>query len=254
MKAKITAVLLIAALGASFITACGTVDSADGTSSPVADTTAADTSADDTTSTDKTEASTEITSEEKTTAEADTTASNKDNSGENPTKALDTATQPDPEQPKETAPAETPTDAPAANKGSFSHNDMIFLYGNAEAALFSEASGLVSALGTPSDVMEAPGCLSNGADQKIYSYSGLKISTYVLNGQEFVYDIEITSSAYTTSEGLTVGKSVADMESLYGTGYQKSGNMYIYTDTASEQMYITVSGDTITAIEYYGEV
>lgn len=258
MRARIR-FILITAMSGLLLTGCGTVDSASDASNVLSDssseteTTQESTAAETTTSAQTTQAATE-----ETTAAEPTTANEEPTTAKATEKPTEQATAAPTDAPVQTEPAtEKPTDpepttsAPAG--GSFSHNDMIFIHNGAQAALFSEASGLIGSLGAPSDVQEAQGCLSNGADQKIYYYPGLTLSTYVMNGQEIIYDIEITSSTYATSEGLKVGMAVSDMETMYGTNYQKSGNMYIYSDGSGE-MYITASGGSITAIEYYGEV
>lgn len=169
-----------------------------------------------------TEASTEASSEETaastTTTEAET---------ETTTTVTETTTQ---------APTEAPTEAPAPASLSFSMAD-----------LGKNAASYTSSLGTPADVQTAAGCLSNGADQKIYFYDGLDLSCYVLDGTEYIYDITFTSSKYSTAEGITAGSTRAQAESVYGQGFE-SGNYVIYEGSNSTEMSIEYNGDTVVSV------
>lgn len=142
-----------------------------------------------------------------------------------------------------TAPPETtaavPTEAPKPQGIAFDIS-----------ALGTDASPYIANLGTPIDVQTAQGCLSNGADQKIYTFDGVVLSCYIQNGAEYIYDITITSNKHTTSmNGLTVGSSRADFEAAYGKG-EESGGYVIYGGGNSE-MSVQYSGDTVASIEFY---
>ena len=131
---------------------------------------------------------------------------------------------------------------------------MTFICGGSHATVLVDASGLISALGTASSVEEAPSCLSNGNDIKIYYYSGLTVYTYIEGDKEIIYEIEITSPSYTTTKGLAVGMTVADAEALYGTNYSNSGGVICYYDSSNTYLYLIVSGDQIISIGYAAEV
>ncbi len=252
MRKKISVLLILTALMASASVSCGTtVERAETPDSPVADITteaAGETDTALTTSADSTEASTEAETGEETTAEETTEEETIEIIELTDTPKVTEA----PTEAPTPAPTEAPTEAPQA-AGSFTNDDMHFVYGGAQATVLVDAGGLVSALGAPSDVQQAAGCLSNGLDQKIYSYNGITVSTYVDGSQEIIYDIYITSSAYSTPKGLTVGSPESDIERLYGTGYEKSGSNYCFYGS-SGQLYITTSGGSVTSIDYYADV
>lgn len=151
------------------------------------------------------------------------------------------------EDPTEAPTFENPTEAPipttapiqvAPKPVSFSYN-----------TLLSNASSTISSLGAPNDTVYAQGCLSNGADQKIYYYNGVEISCYVLDGVEYIYDITITGGNYTTAEGIAVGSSRSAVEAVYGAG-TAAGNLIFY-NSGDKELYIEYSGDTVVSIEYY---
>lgn len=261
MKNKFVTALILAAMCAASVTSCGTVESLDESS---AGTTEAST--EEITTTEEaaeavttTEASTteeatteEATEEETTEAESETDAPADEPETEAPAAEPETAA-PETAAPETEAPeTEAPTEAPVP-AGSFSGNDLTFSYGGANGTLFYDAAGLISALGSPSSVDEAQGCLSNGADMKVYHYGGIDVSVYLEGGSEILYDITITSGAYPTSKGLAVGMSYADCVAMYGEGTDCGGGLYCYS-SSSGYLYISTSGDTVTCINYYAEV
>lgn len=197
-------------------------------------------------STDKKEKASETSTTAETTVEAKTTADESsettvaEEDGEAPTEAPPEAvnTDPPPAELQTEPPTEAPTDPPAPQTVQFSMDN-----------LDSDAGGIISALGDALDVQYAQGCLSNGADQKIYFYDGLTLNCYVMDGAEYIYQIEIKSSNYSTSAGITVGSSKADAESAYGAG-EESGGYVIYYNGSSE-LDIEYDGDTVKSIIFY---
>lgn len=271
MKSRIITLLLLAAISSSAITSCGTVENIGTSSAPdiglessiidesleqasetttltdVSSTTTSNTSSGSESTTDKTSQT------QTTTVTGGYVAGAENKTGSSSSSSSSSAAQ----QNATAAPAtEAPTAAPttAAVSGSFSHDDMFFLYGGSQATVLADASGIVSALGTPSDVREADSCLNNGLPQKIYSFSGVDIYAYVDGDREIINLIELTSSAYSTPKGLSVGMSESDITKIYGTGYEKYGNDYCYYDSSDTYLYITTSGGTIVSIEYCADV
>lgn len=118
--------------------------------------------------------------------------------------------------------------------------------------LDNSAADIVAFLGDAIDIQNATGCLSNGADQRIYIYDGLKLSCYMNGDTPYIYEITITNGNYSTSNGITVGSYRADAESVYGTG-EESGNYVIYYD-GDKELDIEYDGDTIKSIVFYMSV
>lgn len=189
--------------------------------------------------TSETSTSAETTEETETTTEVSSETATAEESGEAPTEApAEEITDPPADEPQIEPPTDAPVDPPAPQTVQFSMDN-----------LNNNASGIVSALGDALDVQYAQGCLSNGADQKIYVYDGLTLNCYVMDGAEYIYQIEIKNSNYSTSSGITVGSSRADVESAYGAG-EESGNYVIYYNGDSE-LDIEYNGDTVTSIIFY---
>lgn len=264
MKNKIIALLILSALSAAAVTGCGTVENIADSSAPgvMQESSSADESLESVTKTtepsskDTTETHTTEAAADESTEPSVTSAANEESTvpaeqgyvaGANETSQDDTPAETPEETPAEAPQEEPQTEAPA---GSFSSSDMYF---NGSTVLM-DAGSLVSSLGSPSGVEEAPSCLNNGCDIKIYRYSGINVYTYIDGGSEIIYEIEITGSGYSTGKGLSVGMSLSDAEALYGVGTDVGGGMYCYYDTGTTYMYVITSGGTVTSIGFAAEV
>ncbi len=272
MKNNFAALLIIAALSVSVLPSCGTVENVSD-SEPVVKTTEAAT--EETTDasteavTEKTAKSTEKSDEKETSAaktsadetkstetvttasedseivtdaapEEDAPATEADEPAQEPEEPQDTPEETDPPQDVEPA-----TEAPAA--GSFDGSSDMYFNGT---TVLNSADGLIGSLGAPNSTEEAPSCLNNGCDIKIYRYSGLNVYAYIDGESEIIYEIEVTGSGYSTGKGLSVGSSFADAEALYGTGTVQGGGTHCYYATDTTYMYIIESGGTVTAFGY----
>ena len=238
MKTKIIIAAVLAVLCTTAVS-CGTVENLNEQSTTKIQTT-----------TDEKTTEAETTSEEASTIAAETNAAEKttvekttDVSVEAPTEAGNEESSEEDSQAEQT---EAPTEAPAA-VGSFDSSDLSFNGG----ALLGDASGLIGAMGAASSVDEAAGCLSNGADQKIYHFGGVDVSCYVQDGAEYIYDITITGG-YTTSKGIGIGSSKSDVIAAYGEG--ADSGQYILYGSGDYGLYIYFSGDTVSMIDYYAAV
>lgn len=262
MNSKITALLAAAALCAVTAVSCGKDETS--SSDVVLDLNNSTTSSSETTTTaekDEAATTTAVTTKDakKTTTTtsgskkpATTTTSvadnnNNDEPDDNDNQGGDNQSYDDPQQdePQNNQPDPEPQQP---QEGSFSNSDLNFN----GTALLGNADGLISSLGNPNDVVEAPGCLSNGADQKIYYYSGIDVSCYVMNGSETVYDITISGAGYSTPKGISVGSSRSDVEAVYGKG--DGGSSTVIYGAADFGLYIFYNGDTVSMIDYYASV
>lgn len=136
---------------------------------------------------------------------------------------------------------EVPTEAPQVEQVKFKMEDLL-----------SDASGIISKLGTPSYVGESESCLSNGLNNKTYQYNGIEIQCYIDGSTEYIYMITINGGDYETDKGIKIGSSRADVESAYGTG-SDSGNMTVYT-SGNNEMDIQYSNDSVVSIFFYTPV
>ncbi len=79
-----------------------------------------------------------------------------------------------------------------------------------------------------SDYAELVSCAYVGMD-RIYTYDKVEVYTYPDGENDFVLDIVLLDSA-STSKGITIGSSLADVEKAYGEDYTQDGFMIVYRD------------------------
>ena len=257
MKMRCTALLLTALICMAGAASCGKVQTADDSSASLkisatttatgdvttstetgTTTTGNDGSTNTTTGTDTTTAASAETTAAAAQGEAApaATAAPADNGGNNETPAAQEQPQQNNETPVDNGNANT---QPVAQEVKFSTDDLL-----------KNAADIISALGGSPVTSTAPACTTNGCDVKTYDYAGeLKIQCYIDGGVEYVLDYDILGGNYSTSKGIKVGSSRADVEAAYGTG-EESGNMLIYSDGA-KQLIFTLNGDTVSEIDFY---
>ncbi|MBQ5990465.1 MAG: hypothetical protein IJL67_13340 [Oscillospiraceae bacterium] len=223
-------------IGEPQLTAAGTEETT------AEETTAAETTAAETAETSETTVS-ETTAEETTTVsetvtEAETAAEEK----KEEEKKDDQNSQP------ENGNSEQPSDG-GQSSGSFSDDDLVFSFGNAQAKLDEDLAGFIAANAPDSETCD-PSCLGNGEDC-IYSYAHFKINGYRETADSPVKatSIEFTDSEVSTSKGVKIGSSKDDVIKAYGSGYTEQGNMLRYVSGKKSLSFI-MSGDTVSVISY----
>ena len=188
-----------------------------------------------------------------TTTAASTSEEDEDTTETKTEAATETETEAATEAPKATeaprateAPAPAPTEAPeqpqAPAQSSVSMN---------YDTLLSNASGLISSLGTPTYEGGGAACTQGGYDVKVYRFDGVEVQAYIDGGAEYVFDVKVTSGDYSVN-GVRIGMSKAEAEALLGTG-EAAGSMYIYMN-GNKETDVTYSGDVVTEIELYTAV
>ena len=188
-----------------------------------------------------------------TTTAASTSEEDEDTTEIKTEAATETETEAATEAPKATeaprateAPAPAPTEAPeqpqAPAQSSVSMN---------YDTLLSNASGLISSLGTPTYEGGGAACTQGGYDVKVYRFDGVEVQAYLDGGAEYVFDVKVISGDYSVN-GVRIGMTKAEAEALLGTG-EAAGSMYIYMN-GNKETDVTYSGDVVTEIELYTAV
>lgn len=112
-----------------------------------------------------------------------------------------------------------------------------------------EAAAVLQALGKEESYFEAPSCAFQGMD-KIYTYKDLEITTYPLNGKEYISSVYFLNGDISTKEGIKIGSSYNDMVKAYGKTYQEQNGVYRYTKKDCELVFYLNKSKVVTNIEY----
>lgn len=127
-------------------------------------------------------------------------------------------------------------------------NGFPFIYNGVTIYMNANAKPIIEALGDPIEYFEAPSCAFQGLD-KIYYYNGFELSTYPIDGEDYVSSINFLDDTISTVEGVYLGADIEDMLEAYGEDYKEEMGLYNYSLENSNLSFI-VEDDIITAITY----
>ncbi|MCR4904265.1 MAG: hypothetical protein K6A23_15510 [Butyrivibrio sp.] len=115
-----------------------------------------------------------------------------------------------------------------------------------------DMSDVLSTIGDENTYFEAASCAFEGLD-KVYTYDHFEIDTYPDGDVDKISAIVLLDDLSTTKEGVYIGQTKADMESVYGTDYENNSNSYVYTKEDVHLEFI-LEGDTIISISINSSV
>ena len=125
-----------------------------------------------------------------------------------------------------------------------------FVHQGTKIAIDGEALGILSALGEWIDYAESASCAFEGLD-KVYTYSSFEIQTYPMNGNDYLYLVNLLDDTVETEEGIRIGSTREQVLSAYGEADKQSDTALAY---AGKGMYLEFlfrgADDTVTDIRY----
>ena len=123
-----------------------------------------------------------------------------------------------------------------------------FTYNGTKITLGAEAAPIIDALGEPRSYTEEPSCAFEGMD-KTYYYGSFYFSTYPLNGKDFVYSFWFADDSVATEDGIRIGSTQAQMETIFGANCFNGTNSYMQSKGESKVVYLLEDG-LIKSIQY----
>lgn len=153
-------------------------------------------------------------------------------------------------QPEEKSEAQTSVakeEAPAA-EGSVSENDFAAIVKGITIPLKGDMSVYTAQLGEPDAYGTAKSCTEAG-DDKVYTYGGVVIYTYITNGVDVISLIEITGGE-SLSSGIHIGSTKAEVIAAYGSNYTEEGSELLY-GMGGKTIGLQMSGDAVAFIEVF---
>ena len=123
-----------------------------------------------------------------------------------------------------------------------------FTYNGIKITLGAEAAPIINALGEPKSYTEEPSCAFEGMD-KTYYYGSVYLSTYPLNGKDFVYSFWFADDGVATEDGIRIGSTQAQMETIFGANCFNGTNSYMLSKGKSKVVYLLEDG-LIKSIQY----
>ena len=126
--------------------------------------------------------------------------------------------------------------------------NLSFTYNGTKITLGAEAAPIIDALGEPRSYTEAPSCAFEGLD-KTYYYGSFYISTYPLDGKDYIYNLWFADDGVATDEGIRIGSTQSQVEDAYGKECFNGTTSFVLTKGQSRLM-ILIEDDTVSSIRY----
>ena len=135
------------------------------------------------------------------------------------------------------------TDNPDLQEENFS-----FTYNSTKITLGGEAAPIINALGEPKSYTEEPSCAFDGMD-KTYYYGSFYLSTYPMDGKDYVYSIWFADDTVATEDGIRIGSTQAQAEAIFGANCFHGTNVYTQNRGKSRRTVILEDG-IVSSIQY----
>ena len=116
-------------------------------------------------------------------------------------------------------------------------------------AIDAEAGPILEALGKWSSYDESASCAFEGLD-KIYTYDGFEITTYPLNGKDYIFLIDFYADTVATEEGVRIGSTKEAVVAAYGTPDKETSTALIYNGKGMYLQFLFEQG-TVMRIQYF---
>ena len=126
--------------------------------------------------------------------------------------------------------------------------NLSFTYNGTKITLGAEAASVINALGEPRSYTEEPSCAFDGMD-KTYHYGSFYLSTYPLNGKDFVYSFWFADDSVVTNDGNRIGSTKAQVEAIYGANCFNGTNAYTQV-LDSSKLTILMEDGVVSSIQY----
>lgn len=148
-------------------------------------------------------------------------------------------------------------DSSAASSGSAASNgssapakEYVFSYNGISIPMKAEAAPIVSQLGEPLNYFESESCAFKGLD-KVYTYASFELSTYPVDGVDYVLSVRFTNDTVSTPEGISIGSSLDSLNAAYSASVAVGETGFTLTGGDSSLAFI-LDGSTgaVTSVKY----
>ena len=121
------------------------------------------------------------------------------------------------------------------------------VYKNVVVELDKNAKSILSALGAPEEEKNVADC--GTGPRKRYTYNDIEIYTVEVNGTEKIDEINLTNDLISTSKGISIGSSEADVREAYGNPSSEANGRLIYSKSGLELIFNIKNGE-VGSIKY----
>lgn len=138
----------------------------------------------------------------------------------------------------------------AAPEAPAPEENFTFVYYGVAISPHGDAGPVIEALGEPKSYTEEASCAFEGLD-KTYYYGSIYISTYPLDGKDYIYTLWFADDTVTTAEGIRIGSTRSEVEKAYGADAFNGTNTCELTK-GNSKLTILVTDGLVSAVRYEG--
>lgn len=135
-------------------------------------------------------------------------------------------------------------------EGSVSAGDYAVTIGGLMIPIGDDMRNYVGLLGEPDAYSAASSCTEDG-DDKVYTYGGTTIYTYITNGADIISLIEITGGDYLSS-GIHIGSTKEEVIAAYGSAYIEEGTELLY-EMGGKTIGLQMTDNKVSFMELFGQ-
>ena len=125
-----------------------------------------------------------------------------------------------------------------------------FIYQGVAISPHGDAAPVIEALGEPKSYTEEASCAFEGLD-KTYYYGSIYISTYPMDGKDYVYTLWFADDTVATAEGIHIGSTQAEVESAYGKESFNGTNAFEMTK-GNSRLTVLITDGMVSGVQYEG--
>lgn len=131
------------------------------------------------------------------------------------------------------------------------YGELYFASGDFKFGVMDEADAVMDKLGEPDGSFENQSCAYQGTDM-VYYYDGFELTVHNLDGVDRVIGVKLSDDTVQTPQGLKIGMSKDDCESILNDlGGEMSGATVYKATCGSTALVVGFGSDnTVSSIEY----
>lgn len=137
-----------------------------------------------------------------------------------------------------------------APKAPAEEENFSFIYQGVAISPHGEAAPVIEVLGEPKSYTEEASCAFEGLD-KTYYYGSIYISTYPMDGKDYLYTLWFADDTVTTAEGIRIGSSQTEVEEAYGADCFNGTNAFELTK-GNSKLTILITDRLVSGVRYEG--
>lgn len=126
--------------------------------------------------------------------------------------------------------------------------NLTFVYNGVEITPHADAAPVLEALGEPKSYTEEASCAFEGLD-KTYYYGSFYLSTYPMDGRDYIYTLWFADDTVATAEGIRIGSPRSRVEEVYGPDAFNGTNAFEMTK-GNSRLTILITDGMVSSIRY----